>query len=73
MENNIGYIFTLLLGLFSIIKYKDLSKFMNSQAKGIPFLIPKKWDILFMQVMILIVGSIFFIVSLLKLIQIYIN
>lgn len=67
MENSFGFLVTLLLGLFAIIKHKDLGKFMYKQAQGTPLLIPKKWYILNMQILFLVVGIIFFTVSLLKL------
>jgi len=68
MEDNFGLFITLFLGLFGVIKFRELGRFVHMQGKGIFSLMPDKWDILFLQGMFLIVGSLFFIVSLGKLI-----
>lgn len=71
MENSFGYFIALFLGGFCVLRFKQLAKFFHNQAKGAPSLIrlSNKWDILYMQIMTLLVGSLFFTVSLAKLIS----
>jgi len=71
MENSFELFIILFLGLLSVIKFKQLGKFTHNQAKGSPSLVPEGWKVLILQAMFLIVGLIFVIVSLLKLISKY--
>lgn len=73
MENNFGYIIALLLGLFCIIRFKELGKSTYKRVKSMPSMIPDKWRMLYWQISYLIVGSSFFILSLLKLLNIHIK
>lgn len=71
MEYSFGWFVILFLGLFGILKFKTLGKFFHEQAEGVPSVLPKKWDIVFMQIIVLIVCSVFLTISLVKLVNIY--
>lgn len=62
-----AYILSLLVGLFLIIRFRTLGESNYSPDKEFKDLLPKKWSVLILQVVTLIVGLVFFIVSLYKL------
>jgi len=65
MDDKFGLIIGLLVGLFAMIRYRQLAKMANKGSSG-P--IPKEWMVFITRAGFLILGFIFFIVSLIKLI-----
>ena len=62
-----GYFFGLLAGLFLIIKFRQLGEFAYKDWDNKPVPASEKWALLIQQIVTLIVGLVFFVVSLLKL------
>lgn len=67
MNNSFELFITLFLGLFSVIRFRQLGKFVHNQAKDLPSIVSDKHSVLILQLMFLIAGFIFVVVSLLKL------
>lgn len=71
MEDSFGWFGILFIGVFSIIRFRQLADFTHKQSKGMTAPIPDKWDIVFLQIGYLVVGFVFVIVSFIKLVGIY--
>ena len=67
MENSFGLFITLFLGLFFVIRFKQLGEWMEKRSKDKSSFEDKRY-VLFKKIMFIIIGSIFFIASLIKLI-----
>lgn len=67
MENSFEIIVILLIGLFSVIRFRQLGRFANKRAGKTS----DKTDLRFMQLMFLVVGTVFIIMSSIKLFHIY--
>lgn len=69
MENKFGYIISLLFGILLIVKFKQLGDFSYKQNKNLPSVIPDKWSHIITRSLVLVVGIIFIIISIVKLIK----
>lgn len=71
MGDNTQYFLTLFLGLFMVIKYKWLSKFLYKNSMHWPTPISEKWNIRISQFICLFIGSLTILFSVVKLTSVF--